>query len=579
MKKTNSNGGTGAQKWWLWAGAVPASVLLVVALAVIVYSVDLSNPGYFYTALLVMVFGLLLLVVSLSNHLKQTYRNKSRLQARSIKQLTAIFNSLPDTLFLYNDKGEYLNEQVVKDALLPEHAQNMKGKHIRDAFDAPFSEPVWNAFEKALKTGKTQTQEINLSNNGGNRYLELRFVRLGDNNVIVLMRDITDQKLWENGLKEAKETATSANMQRAEFLAKTSLELRDSLDSVLRKINLFENTPLDPEQRLYLSQAQQGGKSQLSLIDDMLDYAAIEAGTLQLSPGSFNFRNEIDSIVRDFIQGEKVGINRSISDNIPELVVLDRARFSQILTNILAIATEDRPDPGLLEINVTGEVILSKNLMLYVTVTNDGQRMAATNHSNPKTNSGKSRQDDGGLDLRLTVAGKLIELMGGELQVAKRGNGSSFLLTLTASVPSDNIQEKEKERNPLAQTDDFEGFAKSFPARILLVDDNDINLKLMTMVLDQMGYRPLVARNGLEAVNMVKENDYDLIFMDEKMPKMSGSEAAVAIRKLKNGHTPKIIGLSAQMLSLDNTRDLDGYLSKPVKIEELAEQIRLCFEN
>lgn len=578
MKKTNSNGGPGVhQEWWIWAGTAPATVLLVVALAVVVYAVDVSHPGYLYTALVVMVFALLLLVVSLFNHLKQFYRSKTQLQA--INQLTAIFNKLPDSLFLYNDRGEYLNEQVLTDALLLEPARNMKGKHIRDAFDAPFREPVWNAFGKALKTGKMQTLEINLSFHDGKHFLELRFVRLGDHKIMALMRDITDQKIWESGLKEAKEAATSANMQRAEFFGKMSLELRDSVGRILRTINLLESTPLDPEQQSYLSQVKHGSESQLSLIDDMLDHAAIETGTLQLSPGSFRFRNETDSIVRTFIQGNKVEINLSISDNIPELVILDRARYSQILTNILAIATEDKPDLGLLDIDITGEVILSQNLMLYVTVKNNGQGIADTKHPTPKTNSGKSRQDYRGLDHRLTVAGKLAELMGGELQVAKQDNGSSISFTLTAAVPSQKVQEKKKERNPLVQTDDFEGFAKSFPARILLVDDNDINLKLMTMVLDQMGYRPLVARNGLEAVNMVRENDYDLIFMDEKMPKMSGSEAAVAIRKLKNGHTPKIIGLSAQMLSQDNTRDLDGYLSKPVKIEELAEQIRLCFEN
>src|SRR5690606_28186190 len=114
-------------------------------------------------------------------------------------------------------------------------------------------------------------------------------------------------------------------------------------------------------------------------------------------------------------------------------------------------------------------------------------------------------------------------------------------------------------------------------------EDNEINQKFMNIVLSQMGYQPDLAHNGQEAVEMVKNKEYDLIFMDHQMPKMNGAEATLIIRRLENGKNARIIGLSANVLD-DSLKDFyqegkDGYLTKPVKIETLAKAIRASYER
>ncbi|HLW20604.1 MAG TPA: response regulator, partial [Cyclobacteriaceae bacterium] len=130
---------------------------------------------------------------------------------------------------------------------------------------------------------------------------------------------------------------------------------------------------------------------------------------------------------------------------------------------------------------------------------------------------------------------------------------------------------------------DFRGFSEHFPAKILLVEDNEINRKFMSIVFTQMGYQPDIAKNGQEAIDMVLQKSYDIIFMDHQMPKMNGAEATKAIRGLENGPAIKIIGLSANVLDKDADDQYregkDGHLAKPVKIEDIAETIRSCFES
>src|SRR5690606_3022790 len=112
---------------------------------------------------------------------------------------------------------------------------------------------------------------------------------------------------------------------------------------------------------------------------------------------------------------------------------------------------------------------------------------------------------------------------------------------------------------------------------------NKINQKFMSIVFSQMEYQPDIARNGQEAIDMVNLKAYEIIFMDQQMPKMNGAEATKAIRVLKNGKTAKIIGLSANVLDKELNElyieGKDGYLAKPVKIEEIAETIKNCFES
>ncbi|HLT07187.1 MAG TPA: ATP-binding protein [Cyclobacteriaceae bacterium] len=511
---------------------------------------------------------------------------------KSENRLRAVLNSLPDTIYIYNNEGVFLDYYVQHEDLLVAPAEEAVGSPISEIFPYPLNEKIQDAFQKSLKTGKMQTQEIDVIINGGKKYFEIRFFKLDDLKVISLARDITDQKLWENGLKEAKEAAESANRHKSEFLANMSHEIRTPMNGLLGMVGLLGTTPLSPEQKKYVSIIEDSGDALLSIVNDILDYSKIEAGRLELQLSSFHFRNEIDAIVNIFsgmVIEKNIHLGLTISDNIPEVVLLDRKKLKQILFNIIGNAVKFTPKGGSIDVTVSGEVIISNNLMLYFSIKDTGKGIPSTHiHklAQPfvQVDSSDTREH-AGTGLGLAIASKLIELMGGILQIESEENvGSEFSFTIIARVPEEiAVQESLTEDVAEARPLKLENFSEDYPMNILLVEDNNINQQFMTMVLSQMGYRPDVACNGQEAVDMVKAKVYDLIFMDHQMPKMNGSEATQIIRQLNNGKLARIIGLSANVLD-DSLKSFyqdgkDGYLTKPVKIETIVEAIKASFER
>ena len=511
---------------------------------------------------------------------------------KSENRLRAVLNSLPDTIYIYNNEGVFLDYYVQHEDLLICPAKEALGGSISEIFPYPLNEQIKNTFNKSLHTGKMQAQEIDVIINGGRKYFEIRFFKLDDMKVISLARDITDQKLWENGLKEAKEAAESANRHKSEFLANMSHEIRTPMNGLLGMVGLLGTTGLNEEQRKYVSIIEDSGASLLAIVNDILDYSKIEAGKLELQLTTFHFRNEIQATI-DVFSGmtieKDIKISLVISEKIPEIVLLDRKKLKQILFNILGNAVKFTPRGGSIDVTISGEVIISNNLMLYFAIKDTGKGIPST-HIEKLTQpfiqvDSSDTREHTGTGLGLAIASKLIELMGGILQIESEENkGSEFSFTIIAPVPevpyaADLTTEEE------AAIDDlhFVNFAKDHPMRILLVEDNEINQKFMTIVLNQMGYTPDLAPNGEQAIDMVKAQEYDLIFMDHQMPKMNGAEATRIIRTLDKGKDVRIIGLSANVLD-NSLKELyeggnDGYLTKPVKIKTIIDTIKSCFER
>ncbi len=511
---------------------------------------------------------------------------------KSENRLRAVLNSLPDTIYIYNNEGVFLDYYVQHEDLLTGPAKEAVGSTISEIFPYPLNEKIKDTFNKSLKTAKMQTQEIDVIINGGKKFFEIRFFKLDDMKVISLARDITDQKLWENGLREAKEAAESANRHKSEFLANMSHEIRTPMNGLLGMVGLLGTTGLDEEQRKYVSIIENSGESLLSIVNDILDYSKIEAGKLELQLSAFHFRDEIKAtadIFSGMIIEKNIKMSLAISDKIPETVLLDRKKLKQILFNIIGNAVKFTPRGGAIDVTVSGEVIISNNLMLYFAIKDTGKGIPPEHiHKliQPfiQVDSSDTREHTG-TGLGLAIASKLIELMGGILQVeSEENNGSEFSFTIIASVPDeDYATEPATEQKPCIENIDFVNFAKDYPMRILLVEDNEINQKFMTIVLSQMGYTPDLAHNGQQAVEMIKVKEYDLIFMDHQMPNMNGAEATRMIRTMDNGKNARIIGLSANVLD-NSLKDLyqdgnDGYLTKPVKIETIIDTIKASFER
>lgn len=506
---------------------------------------------------------------------------------KSENRLRSVLNSLPDIIFIYDRKGVFLEYYVQNQELLLEPPQESVGKRIDEVFLGEAGEKAISAFNKVILTGRMQTEQLDLLLDIGRKYFEVRFFKLDEDRIISVGRDITGQRLWEKGLNEAKEAAELANREKSSFLANMSHEIRTPLNGLLGITGLLFKTPLSKKQSELLSIIGDSGESLLNIVNDILDYSKIEAGKMELNPVAFNFSTEMGKIINVFsgmIQEKSLTITLKVEESFPETIILDKEKLGQIFFNIIGNAVKFSKRNGHIDVFIEGELIFTNNLILTCTVKDDG--VGITKDKIPQLlkpftqGSIASNNDYKGTGLGLAISNKLIELMGGVLHIESEiDQGSTFTFTLISQISNERLSSKEIVHG-IKETPVIDNLAERYPLDILLVEDNDINLKFMLMLLSQMGFAPEVAVNGVEAIEAVDKKEFDLIFMDNQMPRMNGKEATKIIRTMPKGKKMMIVGLSASVFKEDVEEamkiGMDDYLTKPVKIHQIVEKIKKC---
>jgi CheY-like chemotaxis protein len=305
----------------------------------------------------------------------------------------------------------------------------------------------------------------------------------------------------------------------------------------------------------------------------------------------FNLKNEIEKTFKIFsglIKEKDLHFSHNFETEIPEYVELDKEKLRQILINIIGNAIKFTPDGGKIVVNISSESIFEKNVILNFEVKDNGIGIPSDKIDMLTTpffqlDSGSTKRHQG-TGLGLAISQKIIELMGGELSIKSVfGEGSEFSFNIFGKI----WIKEENQQVHLHEEEELEGFvwknmALEYPLRILLAEDNSTNLLFMDMLMVQLGYVYDIARNGSEAVRMIKETDYDLVLMDIQMPVMNGLEATKIIRKSK-GKKITIVGLSANAFQEDVDQameiGMDSYITKPLKINEITSIIRSCSEK
>ncbi|MCL6259596.1 ATP-binding protein [Aquiflexum sp. TKW24L] len=528
--------------------------------------------------------------VGICTDIQEKYETEQEI-VNSENRLRAVLKSLPDLIFIYDNEGRYLDFHVKNKSLLVAPLEGAIGKKMSEILPESLAKPIQQVFNNTIKTGNMQTVEYEVDIPSGKRLFEARFFRLDNDKVMSIARDITGQKLWERGLMEAKKAADQANLAKSEFLANMSHEIRTPMNGLLGIIPLLETTHLDQTQKDYIQIIKDSGESLLNIIKDILDYSKIESGEMTLYKSVFNFKNEIEKTLKIFsglIKEKDIQFSFHFGQMVPEYVELDKEKLRQILINIIGNAIKFTPDGGKISVNISAESIFEKNVILNFEVKDNGIgipadkiEMLTTPFFQLDSSSTKRHQGTG---LGLAISQKIIELMGGEMIIKSEfGQGSEFTFSIFGTIwhKDENLDVNVQEEEEL------EGFvwkdmAQEFPLKILLAEDNSTNLLFMDMLMIQLGYVYDVARNGAEAVRMVKESDYDLILMDIQMPVMNGLEATQVIRK-SLGNKITIVGLSANAFQEDVDQALeigmDSYISKPLKINEITSIIRSCSEK
>lgn len=391
--------------------------------------------------------------------------------------------------------------------------------------------------------------------------------------------DISASKEYERRLQDAKINAENANRAKSDFLAHMSHEIRTPLTTISGVAEILEqnNDELDEKKKRLVTVLNKAAVTLKDLITDVLDFSKIESGEMELEESSFALADAFEHVVSIMsVRALEKGLDFAFSYNeVKETYFYgDPIRLRQILINLIGNATKFTNE-GHVHVEASKED-RNGSPVLLIKVKDTGIGVAQNQFDLvferfKQADSSESRKH-GGTGLGLPISKKLAVLMGGDIELSSKvGEGSTFTLVLPlrhveGSESDQNIDEVRK-----AKLNDKLRSAVSNTDKILLVEDYEGNIVVLSYVLEDMGCAFDVAKTGLEALNMWKQHHYDLVLMDIQMPEMDGFTATAHIRNIEEeeslDRTP-IIGMTAHALVGDKDKcieaGMDAYLPKPI---------------
>lgn len=398
--------------------------------------------------------------------------------------------------------------------------------------------------------------------------------------IVVISTEITE-------LVKNQEQAQAANMAKSQFLANMSHEIRTPMIGILGAADLLQGSTLDRVQRENLEIIRECGEQLLGIINDILDMSKIELALMELHPRDCNPKDIFTRLVNNIeplVKKKGLQLKFEISTDMPALVRVDDTKLRQILSNLLynAVKFTNRG-----YISFTSTIERESDLdYLAMTITDTGigiPDFQFDNIFNPFTqvDNSTSRQY-GGTGLGLYISKRYIDFMKGTIHLSSQeGAGSTFSI----KIPVEIVFQPNTAQSP--GTFDYERVVDKLilgftPIQILLVEDNDLNQKIVCQMLTNYGFEVTIANNGLDCLRLLQEKHFDVLLMDMQMPVMDGYEATRMIRQYEELRDIPIIAMTAHAMTGDREKCLasgcTSYIAKPFKAEELAREIRQHFD-
>ncbi len=512
-------------------------------------------------------------VVTNINDMAQTINKATMESERAITVLQGIMNNMDFAIMVLDPKTRriiYANPYVHKLWNVEEAVNKMCYKVLYNK-NEPCEECPQLQFFNSLGEPDFRIlhrEEFNPSLNKSFLVSE-RLIHWHDGRVVHLRvcTDISERK--------ALVEATSANKAQRDFLARMSHEIRTPMNGVLGMVRLAIRDNPPAKQMGYLKKIQSSASLLLGIINDILDFSRIEAGAMTIEKHPFNVHEAIEKVhelILPRAQENNSMLKIDIAPNVPQFVVGDSLRFSQVLLNLMGNATKFTSD-GVVSLSAWAESTTGGRVRMHCQISDTGIGMSKAQQDElfqpfMQADTSTSRRF-GGTGLGLSICKAFVELMQGSIKVSSEpGKGSTFSFYVQFDEHAALLNDEQKVDNPW-ESQRYDG------RNFLLVEDDSINQEVALAVLGDMGIRVDVANNGQEGYDMFMQKDYDMILMDMRMPVMDGLTATRKIRE-SGKHDAKdipILAMTANAMDEDRQESinagLNAHISKPIDMDEL----------
>lgn len=506
----------------------------------------------------------------------------------NIKRLSLVASQTTNGVVITGVDGkiEWVNEGFTR--MTGYSLSEVLKKHPGKLLQGQDSDPeVIHEMGRAIRNEESyETEIINYRKDGAPFWIHINCNPLRDENgelrgYMAIETDISEKVIFREELIQAKNIAEKAQLAEKTFLANMSHEIRTPLNAIIGMTSLLKDTSPTLEQKEYLDALDHSSRFLLRLINDVLDLAKIESGKIEPIPTRFNFPKLLRNIVQVFQPAAKkknIDLALDIDPKMPEYVISDPMLLEQALNNLISNAVKFT-ESGSIKISINILSTLQSDHFINIIVKDTGVGMHQEDLASifNKFRQGSATNDEHkGTGLGLSITKELIDILNGRISASSdKSKGSTFSVFLTVKKAEEQKQELKPEVLSVITADNK---TTDLSTKVLIVEDNLMNQKYLTRLLEKWNINYDLANDGSEAIEHCTNNHYCLIFMDLQMPVMDGYEATQKIRQSStpNSNIP-IIALTASALSEEKSKALrykmDEFLPKPFAPKQLYKKL------